>query len=352
MPPMSAVMLDGWDGDLEQRTVPNPDPGPGEVRVEVQACGVTRTVHNAIQGGFTDDPDRLPRIPGHEFSGIVESVGDGVTGFEPGDRVFAYFYLVCGHCDACLRGDANQCANFDGWLGISTDGAYAEYATVPATNLLQLPETASFVDGAMAADGLSTPLHICEQSDVDDTDTIAVIGSAGRIGTQLTQIAAMRGAHVLAIDVTDDRLDAIDDLARRRRIGTQVDAIDGRNGLSKQLLESTRTGDGPTVVVDAVGDTETLGECWDALAMGGEVVSLTTHHDRMFAPPLKEFVAKDATLRGARYATKAEVRRAARLLGDGRIEAPVTQTIGLSEVPDVHRQFETGDTSGMTILEP
>lgn len=352
MTSMRAVMLSEWGGDLSVESVPRREPGAGEVQVEVRACGVTRTVQNAIQGGFTDDERLLPRIPGHEFAGVVTAVGDGVTSVGEGDRVFAYFYLVCDRCDACIRGDANQCTDFGGWLGINADGAYAEYCTLPADNLLPLPDSASFVDGAMAADGLATPLHICEQSGIDDTDTVAVVGGAGRIGTQLTQLAALRGAHVLPIEVTDDRLAAITDLARERGISSQITAIDGRDDLANTLETATVTGDGPTVVVDAVGNIDTLQECWDALALGGDVVSLTTHHEDAFAPLLREFVVKDATLRGARYAPKDEVIRAARMLGDGRVDAEFTRTIGLMEVATVHHEFESGETRGMTILEP
>jgi propanol-preferring alcohol dehydrogenase len=105
-------------------------------------------------------------------------------------------------------------------------------------------------------------------------------------------------------------------------------------------------------VVDTVGDTDTLAAAWDALAMGGQVVSLTTHHERSFAPPLKEFVVKEASLLGSRYATKDEVIRAARLLDDGRVDPVVTDTVGLSAVPSVHADIRAGETHGMTIVDP
>lgn len=355
MSTMRAVTLDEWGGELAVETVDKPDPAPGEVRVEVKACGVTRTVENAIQGGLSDDPAFLPRIPGHEFAGVVDEVGEGVTNFVPGERVFAYFYLVCGTCDACRRGETNQCTNFDGWLGVQCDGAYAEYATVPGDNLLPLPDDASFIDGAMSADGLSTPLHLCNRTGLDDTDTVAVIGGAGRIGTQLTQLAARRGAHVLALDVTSDRLAAIDELASERGISNLVTAVDARGDaaeLTTTLQAAAKNASGPSIVVDAVGDIGTLEVCWDALAMGGEVVSLTTHHDRVFAPPLKEFVVKEASVIGSRYASKDEVVRAARLLASDAIDATYSRRLSLEEVPNYHNELRAGETRGMAILEP
>lgn len=352
MAQMEAVVLDAWSGDLDVRTVARPDPAAGEVRVEVKACGVTRTVENAVQGGFADDDSLLPRIPGHEFAGVVDAVGDGVEHLAVGDRVLAYFYLVCGTCPACRRGEANRCTAFDGWLGVQRDGAYAEYTTLPAANALPLPDDASFVDGAIAADGLATPLHVCDRTGIDDTDVVAVVGGAGRIGAHITQLAAARGAHVLGIEVTDARLDAVVALANARGIDARVTAIDGRGDLAAALQEAAPRTGGPTVVVDAVGDVDTLQSTWDALAMGGQVVTLTTHHDRAFAPPLKDFVVDEASLVGSRYATMDEVVRAAELLADDAVHATHAGRISLDDLPDYHASLRAGETHGMAILEP
>ena len=348
MSTMNAVVLDEWVGELDVRTVERPTPDAGEVLVDVRACGVTRTIENAVQGGLSDADEHVPRIPGHEFAGVVAETGPGVTNFEAGDRVLAYFYLTCGHCDRCRRGDTNQCTNFGGWFGVQRDGAYAEATTIPESNVLPLPDEATFVDGAVAADGLATPLHVCERTGVRDDDTVLVVGAAGRIGVHLSQLAARRGAHVLAADVDEDRLAYVDQVT-----SDAVTPIDARgDDFAERARAATPHGEGPMVAVDTVGDIDTLRDAWDALALGGDVVSLTTHHERSFAPLLKEFVVKEASLVGSRYATKDEVVRAARLLADDRVTAEYTQTVGLDEVPEVHEALRSGDTHGMTILEP
>ncbi|WP_232702249.1 alcohol dehydrogenase catalytic domain-containing protein [Halobacterium wangiae] len=348
MSTMNAVILDEWGGELDVRAVERPTPDAGEVLVDVRACGVTRTIENAVQGGLSDADDHVPRVPGHEFAGVVAETGPGVTAFETGDRVLAYFYLTCGRCDRCRRGDTNQCTNFGGWFGVQRDGAYAESTTIPASNLLPLPDDATFAEGAVAADGLATPLHVCERTGVGDDDTVLVVGAAGRIGVHLSQLAARRGAHVLAADVHEDRLAYVD-----RVTGDAVTPIDARgDDFVERARAATPYGEGPTVAVDTVGDVDTLRDAWDALALGGDVVTLTTHHERSFAPLLKEFVVKEASVVGSRYATKDEVVRAARLLADDRVSAEYTQTVGLDDVPDVHEALRTGDTHGMTILEP
>lgn len=348
MSTMEAVVLQEWGGEMATESVEAPTPDVDDVRVEVKACGVTRTIENAIQGGLSDDPSFTPRIPGHEFAGVVDSVGEDVTGVDEGDRVLSYFYLTCGQCDACRRGDTAQCLDFGGWYGVHRDGAYAEYATLPADNVLPLPDGAGFAAGAIATDGLGTPLHICERAAVDDADTVLIIGAGGRIGIHLAQLAALRGAHVLAAEVTDDRLNHVD-----RHTPSHVQPFDARgDGLTDRIEAATPYADGPTVVVDTVGDTETLNAAWHALGMGGEIISLTTHHDRSLSPPLREFVVNESSLRGSRYTTKDQVVRAARLLADERIEPVITDRIGLDEVPGHHEKLRSGETHGMTVVEP
>lgn len=347
MATMNAVVLAEWGGPLSVETVERPEPGPEEVLVDVRACGVTRTIENAIQGGLSDDPALTPRIPGHEFAGVVEATGEKVGDVAVGDRVLAYFYLTCGRCDACRRGDTAQCLAFGGWYGVNCDGAYAEYAVLPAANALPLPDDATFAEGAVAADGVATPLHVCERAGVSDDDTVLVIGAAGRIGFHLAQVAGLRGARVLAADVTDDRL------AHAESAGSHVTAVDARReDFVEAVREATPYGDGPTVVVDTVGDTDTLRDAWTALAMGGRVVSLTTHHDRVFDAPMREYVVKEASFMGSRYATKDEVVRAARLLADGRVSADVSERLSLDEVAEYHRRLREGETGGMAVLEP
>jgi propanol-preferring alcohol dehydrogenase len=345
---MKAAVLPRWGGELTVESKAVPEPGPGGVRVEVRACGVTRTVENAIQGGLSDNPSLVPRIPGHEFAGVVDAVGDGVTSVAPGDRVLAYFYLTCGSCDACRRGETNQCTDFGGWYGVNCDGAYAEYATLPAENALPMPDDLSFAGGAVATDGLATPLRICERANVDDEDVVLVIGAAGRVGVHLAQLAESRGARVLAADVCKERLDHVDGVT-----GSAVTPVDvSGSDVAAQLREATPYGDGPTVAVDTVGDTETLRAAWDALGMGGRLVTLTTHHERTFAPKLEEFVFTEAEFVGARYATRDQVVRAARLLADGRVEPVVRREIGLDDVRETHEAIRSGETFGMTVLDP
>ncbi|MFB6198015.1 MAG: zinc-binding dehydrogenase, partial [Halobacteriaceae archaeon] len=238
--------------------------------------------------------------------------------------------------------------NFGGWYGVHCDGAYAGSAIISASNLLPLPDGASFREGAVATDGLATPLHVCERANITDNDTVAIIGAAGRIGIHLCQLAAIRGANVIGLETSTERMKHV-----RKWGPNEITTMDVTNpDLPSRLRSESPHAQGPTVVVDTVGDKKTLRSCWDALSMGGRVVTLTTHHNRKLPVPLREYVEKESSLMGSRYATKDQVVRAARMLADERIKPVITQDVSLEEIPDLHESIRRGDHHGISILAP
>ena len=128
---MRARWIETWDGPLLDGERPDPEPGPNEVLVEVEACGVGLTVLNCIRGDLGDDPADLPRIPGHELVGTVSSVGAGADPELAGRRVLAYFYLCCGRCRRCRSGQESLCERLAGYVGVDRDGGYAERVALP-----------------------------------------------------------------------------------------------------------------------------------------------------------------------------------------------------------------------------
>lgn len=137
---MFAQVLHEWGGEVVYEQVQTPAPGPGEALVQVEACGVGLTVLNYMRGDLGSRPEDLPRIPGHEVVGKVVEVGAGVGELRVGDRVMAYFYLTCGRCDFCRLAHEPLCRNFQGYVGVTRDGGYAEYMALPAANLLPVPD--------------------------------------------------------------------------------------------------------------------------------------------------------------------------------------------------------------------
>lgn len=187
-------------GDIRVEDVPVPSPGPGEVLLKVAACGVCgsdipRMLRN---GGYV-----MPIICGHEFSGYVETLGEGVTGFSPGDLVSVPPLIPCRRCDFCVRGDFGLCEDYD-YFGSRSDGAYAQYVVSPVGNLLLMP---AGIDPRAAAmlDPAAIALHALWKTGLRAGHRVLVVG-AGPIGLFAVQWAKLSGAgEVVTIDLSEEK---------------------------------------------------------------------------------------------------------------------------------------------------
>ena len=129
---MKAVVLEEYNKPLVIRDVDIADPGVHEVTIEVKACGLCLSDVHIVEGKVPTVT--LPHIPGHEIAGVVAKTGSKVKDFQPGDRVTMSLDLYCGRCDYCVRGETNRCDNLER-IGFETDGGYAQYVNIPASNL-------------------------------------------------------------------------------------------------------------------------------------------------------------------------------------------------------------------------
>jgi D-arabinose 1-dehydrogenase-like Zn-dependent alcohol dehydrogenase len=181
---------------LELAQIDVPEPGPGTVRIRVEACGICHsdsiTVHSAWPGiGY-------PRAPGHEIAGSIDAVGVGVVGWKPGDRVGVGWHGGhCGHCDRCRRGDFITCRNLQ-IPGMAYDGGYAEYAIVPAVALARIPAALSAAEAAPLMCAGVTTFNSLRNSGARPGDLVAILGIGG-LGHLGVQYAAKMGFRTVAI---------------------------------------------------------------------------------------------------------------------------------------------------------
>ncbi|MFW8628016.1 zinc-dependent alcohol dehydrogenase family protein [Deinococcus sp. ME38] len=216
------------------QTVPDPEPTPDGVVVEVGASGVCRSDWHGWMG---HDPDiRLPHVPGHELAGTVVAVGRDVTAFRVGERVTVPFVAGCGRCGPCRAGDQQVChAQFQ--PGFTHWGSFAPLVALGYAdqNLVRLPDRLDFVTAASLGCRYSTAFRaVSQQGRVRGGEWVAVHGCGG-VGLSAVQIAASLGARVIAIDIDDSKL------ALAARLGAE------------HTLNATRTPDVPAAVADLTG---------------------------------------------------------------------------------------------------
>jgi alcohol dehydrogenase len=184
MPKMRAIQVAKKGGPLELVERELPQPGRGEVRVKVQACGVCHSDSLAKEGLIPNVP--YPIVPGHEIAGVVDAVGEGVIGWGIGTRVgVGWFGGHCGRCEPCRRGDLIDCRNLR-IPGINYDGGYAEAMVAPADALALIPDELSAVDAAPLLCAGVTTYNALRESGARPGDLVAIlgIGGLGHLGVQ------------------------------------------------------------------------------------------------------------------------------------------------------------------------
>ncbi len=262
---MKAAVFYGPHQPLRIETVPDPVPGPDEILVQVAACGLCHTDLHYIDHDVPT-AHKPPLILGHEASGTVTAVGERVKGFAVGAPVLVPAVFSCGECRQCRRGRENICEHMV-MPGNHVNGAYAELMTAPAKDVLHLPQEIPLVDACIIADAVSTPYNaVKNRGRVQPGDTVAVFGCGG-VGLNVVQIAAASGAKVIAVDISDEKLE------NARRFGAEV-ALKGGEGnqVSKEIKRLT--GGGVDIAFEAIGYPPTIVQAFDSLARGGRLVQV------------------------------------------------------------------------------
>jgi propanol-preferring alcohol dehydrogenase len=202
---MRAAVVTDFTAPLEIQERPVPEPGPGEVLVHLETCGLCHTDIHAARGDWPVKPVP-PFVPGHEGIGVVERVGTGVTVRSPGDRVaIAWLGHACGRCDHCLTGWETLCEQQRN-TGYSIDGAFADYAVADAEFVVPVPDAISSVDAAPLSCAGVTAYKAVRVAGVRPAERVAVFGIGG-LGHLAVQYARMVGGIVVAVDVEDSKLE-------------------------------------------------------------------------------------------------------------------------------------------------
>ncbi len=252
-------------GVIVLQEVPRPPLGAGEVMVKVRAVGICGSdMHIYSQGRIGNNVLRGPHIPGHEASGEVAALGEGVSGLAIGQRVVIEPGLSCGECRACRAGRYNLCPNVK-FLGVPPyHGFMAEYAVVPARWIFPLPDNLSFVEGA-AIEPFVVGLQTAEQGKVDPRKSVAIYG-AGPIGLMCLQASLVRGATQIHV---------VDPLDSRLRLAKKLGATTALNASSVDAAAEIRKltgGGGADVVIEATGHPEGITQAFRSAVKGATVV--------------------------------------------------------------------------------
>ena len=336
-----------------------PDPGPGEALVRVKACGVCHTDLHYREGAITDE---FPFLLGHEASGTVEKVGDGVTNVEPGDFVIIAWRAPCGRCRSCLRGRPWYC--FDSMnaaqkmtltdgsplspaLGI---GAFAELTLVHAGQAVKINPAASPAAAGLVGCGIMAGLGAAVNTGgVSRGDSVAVFGCGG-VGDAAIAGSRLAGAHtIVGVDIDDRKLEWARDFGATHTINsTQSDPV--------EAIQQITGGNGVDVAIEAVGNPVTYEQAFYARDHAGTVVLVgVPSPDMKIELPMLEVFGRGGALKSSWYGDCLPTRDFPMFIDlylQGRLDLDrfVSETIGLDEVEEAFHKMERGEVLRSVVM--
>lgn len=305
-------------------------PGPGEVQIQVAYAGTCGTDLHIFHGQMNRRVT-FPHIMGHEMSGTVRQVGEGVTNVAVGDHVTVMPLAPCGHCPACKAGHSHICQNLK-FLGIETPGAFQTYWTVPAYTVYRLPDSLSLEYGALI-EPLAVACHDVRRGEVKAGDYAVVLGG-GPIGTLIALVARQLGARVLVSEINPYRTGLLQDLGFATVNPKEQDLV---------ALVNKETGDAGADVVFEVTASPAGAEVMTQLPRTrGRIVIVG-----IFSQPpkvdLHRFFWRELQLRGARVYEREDFEQAISLAASGELPLGklLSETLPLEDLEKGFRQMES-----------
>ncbi len=302
---------------LKLEMVPIPEIGPRDVLIDVKASGLCGSDIHMIDGSTV-----LPRYPitlGHEMAGVVCEVGSEVKDYKVGERVCANFAEPCGRCYQCQTGRPSICPN-KRLMGMTEQGAYAEYVRTAASTLIRLPDNIPFDQGAAATDAVATPFHmISKRSGLKPGDSIAIFGLGG-LGVHAVEIARMYGAGlVIGVDVDDHICE------RAKKLFGADETINARQ--TDAVAEIQRlTGGGVDISVEVVGSPVSQLQAVNCLRFGGRALMAGLGAEPVALPSTAVFVRREWEAIGCYAFENVEIERIVGLASRGRLDLSKTVT--------------------------
>lgn len=323
---------------------PLPEPGPGQARVRVRAVALNH-LDVWVRRGVPGHPFPLPIVPGCDIAGVVDAFGPGEPSpFEAGEPVLVAPGLSCGICAECARGDDHLCRGY-GILGETCDGGCAEYAVVPARNLLPHPAGMAPDQAAALPLVFLTAWHmVVVRARVRPGETMLVHAAGSGVSSAAIQIGKVLGARVIATAGTDAKVGKALALGadeavnyREKDFAAEVRRLTGKRGVD--------------AIVDHVGP-----DTWEknirSLARGGRLVICGSTSGFEVRTDTRHLFFKNISLLGSTMGSRGELHEVLRLVAEGRLKPVVDSVLPLAEVREGHRRLEAREAFGKIVLVP
>lgn len=344
---MKAVLLHEHGGPevLHYTNTDTPEPGPGEVLLEVKAIAMNRADW-WVRNGWPGIKLAYPHIMGADAAGIIAALGPGAEdfGLAVGQRVVLEGTESDETCEYCLAGQTNLCPKF-GVRGEHSSGTYAEYILAPVRNVLPVPDGFSLEEAAAASLVYLTAWHsLVERGGLQAGEAVLVVGAGGGVNTASIQIAKLAGAKVYVVGSTDEKL------AQAESLGADVLINRNKEDWSKAVFKLTNKR-GVDVVVDNVGEA-TLFSSIRAVRKQGRILVVGNTSGPLAEVDLRYVFFKHLSIIGSTMGTHDTFRTVMRLVFEGKLKSIVDKTFPLKDAQSAHTYFESDDVFGKVVMVP
>lgn len=340
---MLAVVFDQHGGPevLQYREIPTPQPGPGDVLVRLHAAALNR-LDLWVRAGWPSIKLSYPHIPGADGAGEIAALGSGVSGWNPGDRVVINANIGCGRCSYCLAGRENRCRNWN-LLGETRSGTYAQFITVPAGNLLRVPDDFELRKAAAAALVFHTAWHsLVTRGNLRPGEHVLVVGASGGVNTACIQIANLFQATVYVVGSSQAKLEQAASLGAQFLINrTTVE-----DWSREVYFQSQKRG--MDIVVDNVGSTFPLS--MRAACKGGRILTVGNTDGPLVEIDNRYMFSKHLSLLGSTMGTRGDFNTVMELVFNGKLRPVLDKDFPLQQARAAQERLENGAQFGKITL--
>ena len=342
---MKAVVFHEFGGSdvLKVEELPDPEPGPGEVAIDILASALNH-LDVDVREGVSRFPVELPFVPGVEVVGRITALGEGVTGWEVGERVMPYLMATCGDCVYCRTGRESLCLSA-GFISFSTSGGYAEKLACPVRHLIRIPDSLSDEAAAATQIAFGTAWHMLfTRGRLAPVERVLINSVGSGIGSAAVQLAHLAGAFVIGNASSDEKL------ARASELGMDVGINHATQDVVEEVMRAT-DGRGVDLVFEHVGG-ELFQKGLDSLAKDGRLVICGGHSGEVVPFDIIPFFRGQKQVIGSFVYDRWEIEKVLDLAARGLIEPLVHKTFPLDEARAAMEAMERREHFGKIVLTP
>ncbi|MEA3117063.1 MAG: hypothetical protein QOI13_333 [Paraburkholderia sp.] len=332
---MRAVQVRSPGGPFEMVEREVPEPGPAQVLIKVQACGICHSDSLTKEGAWPGL--QYPRVPGHEIAGVIDTVGPGVTGWQSGERVGVGWYGGhCGYCANCRRGDFVVCANAQ-MPGISYDGGYADYLLAPAVALARIPAELADVDAAPLLCAGITTFNALRNSGARAGDVVAILGIGG-LGHLGVQFAQRMGFRTVAIARGADKAPLAKQLGAHHYIDSRA----------QNVADELRALGGAKVILATVTNGNAMTDALGGLGLDGKLIIVGVAQEPIEVPTV-QFIMGRNSVQGWPSGTSADSEDTLAFSALAGVR-PMIETYPIERAADAYERMMSGGARFRVVL--